>query len=83
MTGELLRYEPPSYLEFTWSWDAEPSRTRRTVLVSVTGGTAADTTEVSIAHGPHADSAAEHAARKEHREGWEYFLPRLAALVSG
>jgi hypothetical protein len=33
--------------------------------------------------GPHRDGAAEATARAEHREGWEFFLPRLGSLVSG
>jgi uncharacterized protein YndB with AHSA1/START domain len=83
MTGEILGYEPPSHLEFTWSWEGEPTETRRTVLVTVTGETANGGTELAVTHGPHGDDAAERTARTEHREGWEYFLPRLAALVSG
>jgi uncharacterized protein YndB with AHSA1/START domain len=88
MTGQVTQYEPASRLEFTWAWsgaddepgdDGEPART---VLVTVTPGQAPDGTELTVAHGPHTASAADRAARAEHREGWEFFLPRLAALLT-
>jgi len=82
MTGVVLSYEPASRLEFTWAWDNEPEEVSRTVLVTVGAGTGFDGTELTVVHGPHGDSEAELAARKGHRDGWEYFLPRLAAVLS-
>jgi uncharacterized protein YndB with AHSA1/START domain len=82
MTGLVLRYEPARVLEFSWAWEHEPGSPARSVAVEV--GPAGDgTTALRIEHGPHAEDAAGRAARKEHREGWEYFLPRLEALLSG
>jgi uncharacterized protein YndB with AHSA1/START domain len=79
MTGRVVRYEPPGVLEFSWAWDHEPHRPERlvTVAASADGGGAA----LAIAHGPHADDEEGRTARAEHREGWEYFLPKLAAAA--
>jgi uncharacterized protein YndB with AHSA1/START domain len=82
MTGEVVRYQPASCLEFTWSWAHEPSEIRRTVLVRVHQAKGFPGTELTVEHGPHGDDEAEREARAGHREGWEHFLPRLAALMS-
>jgi uncharacterized protein YndB with AHSA1/START domain len=83
LTGEVLGYEPVSRLEFTWNWDRDTgSGMSRTVVVSVSAASGAGGTRLTVTHGPHADSEAEQAARAEHCEGWEFFLPRLVALIS-
>ncbi len=38
---------------------------------------------LTVEHGPYGDSEAELAARAEHREGWEFFLPRLVSEMAG
>lgn len=82
MTGRVLRYEPASVLEFSWAWEHQPELPPRSVAVEV--GPAGDgATTLRIEHGPHADDEAGRAARVEHRTGWEYFLPRLEALLTG
>ena len=92
MNGQVVRYEPGSRLEFSWGWEHDPGAPRRTVLVTVTGGASTGGTELTVVHGPHGDGphgdgppgdTAEATARAEHREGWEFFLPRLGKLVSG
>ena len=82
ITGEVVAYQPASHLEYTWQWDHEPEAVRRTVLVTVTPDDAGAATALTITHGPHGDGEAEAASRAEHREGWEFFLPRLAAQLS-
>jgi uncharacterized protein YndB with AHSA1/START domain len=82
ITGEVVAYQPASHLEYTWQWDHEPEAVRRTVLVTVTPDDAGTGTALTIIHGPHGDGPAEAASRAEHREGWEFFLPRLAAQLS-
>jgi hypothetical protein len=52
------------------------------VLVTVTPDDAGTATALTIIHGPRGDGPAEAASRAEHREGWEFFLPRLAAQLS-
>jgi uncharacterized protein YndB with AHSA1/START domain len=82
MTGRVLRYEPASVLEFSWAWEHDPGSPARSVTVEV--GPAGDgTTALRIEHGPHAGDEAGRAARQGHREGWEHFLPRLEAVLSG
>jgi uncharacterized protein YndB with AHSA1/START domain len=82
MTGRVLRYEPASVLEFSWAWEHQPELAPSSVAVEVAA--AGDgTTALWIEHGPHAEDEAGRAARAEHREGWEYFLPRLQALLTG
>jgi uncharacterized protein YndB with AHSA1/START domain len=76
LTGQVIAYDPPSALAFTWAWQHEPGAPPRTVEVSDAG------TLLSISHGPHGDSPAEQQARAGHRQGWEHFLPRLAALLT-
>ena len=83
MSGQVVRYQPGSHLEFTWAWAHDPAAPRRTVLVTVAGDAGTGGTLLTIVHGPHGDGAAEATARAEHREGWEFFLPRLGSLVSG
>ena len=91
MRGRVVGYEPGSRLEFTWAWDHEPGMAGRTVLVTVAeaGDSAGDSpgdsakgTALTVLHGPHGEGAAEQAARGGHREGWEYFLARLGALLA-
>lgn len=78
MAGQVVSYEPPRSLEFTWSWEDDSTAPRRTVAVRVDD---AETTVLTIKHGPHGDDEGERAARAEHRAGWEYFLPRLASSL--
>jgi uncharacterized protein YndB with AHSA1/START domain len=81
MTGQVLRYQPASVLEFSWAWEHQPELPPSSVIVEV--GAAADgSTALGIEHGPHADDEAGRAARAAHREGWEHFLPRLATLLT-
>jgi uncharacterized protein YndB with AHSA1/START domain len=81
MTGRVVRYEPGRVLEFSWAWEHEPDLPPTTVVVAVE--TADDgTTDLTIEHGPHPDDEAGRAARTQHREGWEHFLPRLHAVLT-
>jgi uncharacterized protein YndB with AHSA1/START domain len=80
MTGEVIGYEPGHFLEFGWRWAHLPDDPPRTVTVTADGQP--DVTVLTVVHGPHGDDEREAIARQEHREGWVYFLPRLAALLS-
>ena len=82
ITGEVVAYQRASCLEYTWQWDHERTAVRRTVLVTVTSDVSGTGTALTIIHGPHGAGEAEEAARAEHRGGWEFFLPRLAAQLS-
>jgi uncharacterized protein YndB with AHSA1/START domain len=80
MTGQVLSWEPAARLEFTWAWEHEPLEPRRTVAVRADDGPPGG---LALTHGPFADRAAGRRARADHRAGWEHFLPRLAASLSG
>jgi uncharacterized protein YndB with AHSA1/START domain len=81
MDGRVVGYEPGRYLEFSWAWTHAADDPPRTV--TVTAISEGDGTLLTVVHGPHGDDERELAARGEHREGWEFFLPRLATVVSG
>lgn len=78
LQGEVVSYDPESELTFTWAWDYEDDPPRREVKVRAVS-TRDGGTRVGIEHGPHGDSADELEEAKAHRDGWEYFLPQLAA----
>jgi uncharacterized protein YndB with AHSA1/START domain len=79
--GQVVSYEPESGLTFTWAWEHQPDDPPREVKVTaVPAGTAA--TRLEIEHGPHGDSESELVEAVAHREGWEYFLPRMADCLA-
>ena len=80
LIGQVVRNVPGDAFEFSWAWEHEPDSPDRTV--SVTVGTNGDGTELAIVHGPHGAGDAEATARTAHRDGWEYFLPRLHAALA-
>jgi uncharacterized protein YndB with AHSA1/START domain len=81
MTGRVIRYEPARALQLSWAWEHQPERPVTTLLVQVDPMPAGST--LSIEHGPYGDDEISRTDRQEHREGWEYFLPRLRAVLSG
>jgi uncharacterized protein YndB with AHSA1/START domain len=80
MAGQVVGYQPGRSLEFSWAWTHTPDDPPRTVIVTVAGEP--DGSVLTVVHGPHGDGERERVAREEHREGWEFFLPRLARVVS-
>lgn len=81
MTGHVVSYVAGGTLEFSWAWAGENWRPASTVTVSAQPADDADTTVLTIEHGPHPDDEAGRTAHAEHVEGWEFFLPRLPAAV--
>ena len=79
LRGQVLSYDPGSELSVTWAWDHQPDDPVREVKVRARP--AGDGTRLEIEHGPHGDSESEKEEAVGHREGWEHFLPRLAACV--
>lgn len=80
LRGQVLSYDPESELSFTWAWDHQPDDPVREVKVRAKP--ADDGTSLTVEHGPHGDSESEQEEAVGHREGWEHFLPRLAASVA-
>lgn len=88
LTGKVVAYAPGESLEFSWAWDGEADIPPSTVVVTAAPapgepGHGSGETVLTIEHGPHAGDEAGQAARAEHREGWQFFLPRLAQAVQG
>jgi uncharacterized protein YndB with AHSA1/START domain len=77
MRGTYLELDPPRTVAFTWSWDHEPDTPVRTVRVSLAPH--GDGTRLTLTHGDYSASDAEE--RRGHLEGWQHFLPKLAAAV--
>lgn len=75
LRGRILEHTPGARVRFTWSWDHEPLVATKTVLVTTTERE--DGTRVTITHGDYGPDDAEE--RKDHAEGWQYFMGRLAA----
>jgi uncharacterized protein YndB with AHSA1/START domain len=81
LTGHVVRYDQAGTLEFSWGWDdAVPDST---VTVTAAEGDGPGSTMLVLAHGPHADDEAGERAHAEHWAGWDYFLPRLVAELTG
>ena len=78
MVGRVLKYDPPSSLEFGWSWDATGEDPARRVALFIRHD---ETTTLTTVHGPYGDDESERTAREEHRAGWDYFLPRLDLVL--
>jgi uncharacterized protein YndB with AHSA1/START domain len=80
MTGRVIAYEPGTGLKIGWAWDNLPDAPPTTVAIATA---ATDEGAVlTIEHGPHPDDDAGRATRKDHREGWQHFLPRLQAVLA-
>ena len=48
MVGRVLKYDPPSSMEFSWSWHAAGEDPARTVALFIRDG---ETTTLTIVHG--------------------------------
>ncbi|MER5863176.1 SRPBCC domain-containing protein [Kitasatospora sp. NPDC002040] len=82
MDGRVLDYRPGELLVFSWDWAHQPEQVGDwSVTVRATG--TADGARLDLVHGPRdgARPTAEAESVEGHREGWAYFLPRLAAAV--
>jgi uncharacterized protein YndB with AHSA1/START domain len=82
MAGHVVSYLQGRSLEFTWAWDGadEPPSA---VTVRAEPADAAGSTVLTVEHGPHREDEAGRKAHAAHWEGWEYFLARLPAAVTG
>jgi uncharacterized protein YndB with AHSA1/START domain len=86
MIGVVEEYFPGRLLAFTWGWSHQPEAAGRYgVAVSAAPATLAEQpgTRFELLHAPRAGVRvpAGDPAPGEHREGWEYFLPRLAGAL--
>jgi len=87
MIGVVEEYLPGRLLAFTWGWSHQPEAAGRygvTVSAAPAGLAEGFATRLELVHAPRAGLlvAAGDPAPGEHREGWEHFLPRLAACLA-
>jgi uncharacterized protein YndB with AHSA1/START domain len=75
--GEYLEVVPYSRVVFTWGWEASP-RPPGSTTVEVTLTPDGDVTVVRLRH-----LGLPPAQKKIHQDGWEHYLPRLAAAAEG
>jgi len=73
MRGKVTSHVPGELLTFTWAWDHEPDI--QGLVVTVRAVPTADGAQLELEHGPYTEATRGEA--HGHREGWEYFLPRL------
>ena len=78
MRGRYTELVPDRLIGFTWSWEHEPDTPTRTVSVVIESDAAG--TRLTLTHGDYGDDDAEE--RDSHLEGWQHFLPRMAAALS-
>jgi len=75
--GEVLEYDPPHRLSYTWIADWHEDRSRRTVVLwelePHAGGTRVTVTHSGLAQEP--------TARKEYNNGWPNVAEKLKAFV--
>ena len=77
--GEYLEIDPPRRIVFSWGWMGEghpipPGSSKVEITLTPDG-------EETILRLVHSDLPA--GAGKEHSEGWDHFLPRLAMAAAG
>ena len=86
MIGVVEEYLPGRLLAFTWGWSHQPEAAGRygvTVSAATAGLAEGPGSRLDLVHAPRPGVSvpAGDPAPGEHREGWEYFLPRLAAVL--
>ena len=78
-SGEFVEVDPPHRLVFTWGWNHDhavaPGSTRVVVTLEAEGGG----TRLVLRHYDLPDAE----QRGHHLKGWEMYLERLGAIMSG
>jgi len=87
MIGVVEEYLPGRLLAFTWGWSHQLEAAGRygvTVSAASAGRGQGPGARLDLVHAPRAGVRvpAGDPAPGEHREGWEHFLPRLAAALT-
>ena len=83
MRGEIANMSD-THLVYSWTWDHEPERPARAVIVRARGQDGGSL--VTVTHGPFRPGEAlpgEDADRASHLEGWTTFLPALKRVAEG
>ena len=78
-SGELVEFEPPRRVAFTWGWEGGGPVPPGSSTVDVQLERDGDGTLVRLTHRGLPDQP----MRELHREGWDRFLHQLAAAAAG
>jgi uncharacterized protein YndB with AHSA1/START domain len=76
--GEYVEIEPPRRVVFTWGWEGDDRLPPGSSTVEIELVPDGDGTIVRLTH-----SGLPEGAESGQLEGWEHFLPRLAAVAAG
>jgi uncharacterized protein YndB with AHSA1/START domain len=83
LRGTYQVVEPDTALAFTWRWDDDTEGTATRVVTLTFAPNGENGTKMTLTHGPYADTPEDQQIRaKHHITGWQFFLPKLAALFS-
>ncbi|HEY7347542.1 MAG TPA: SRPBCC domain-containing protein [Ktedonobacterales bacterium] len=81
LRGYYTAFEPGKMLSFTWKWDSEPDLAPIRHVIVTFETLAEGGTQITIIHGPYAESRDDQEERMGHLEGWTHFLGRLQGLL--
>ena len=81
LRGHYSMIEEGRTLVFSWAWDHEPEADERRVTVEFLPIANGAGTQLTITQGPYTESAADQKERQGHIDGWNQFLPKLAAAL--
>ena len=76
--GTYLEIDPPHRIVFTWGWEGSEGVPPGSSTVEITLMPDGDETIVALVHRDLPEGAG-----KEHAEGWDHYLPRLAIAAAG
>lgn len=75
--GEVIEFDPPRAVAFTWDWRNQPLGARTEVRFELEEDGAATVVRLTHAGFP------EQAQQKSHSEGWAHYIGRLKKIAEG
>lgn len=75
--GEIVEFEPPRVVAWTWDWQDQPFGVRTIVRFQLEAE--GNATVVRLTHTGIADAE----RREMHAHGWEYYIGRLKSVAEG
>jgi uncharacterized protein YndB with AHSA1/START domain len=79
LRGHYTAFEPGRQLSFTWVWDHDP--TDETTVSILFLPMEAGGMQLTLTHGPYADTPEGQERRQGHIDGWQHFLTRLHHVI--